>query len=32
MSMFVTRFHRAEIVNYKVSQDVAIRSLETLVV
>lgn len=32
MSMFVTRFHRAEIVKCKVSQDFAIRSLETLVV
>jgi cytochrome P450 len=32
MSMFVTRFPRAEIVECKVSQDLAIRSLETLIV
>ena len=32
MSMFVTQFHRAEIVECKVSQHLAIRSLETLVV
>ena len=31
MSMFVTRFHHAEIVECKVSQDLAIRSLESLV-